>query len=219
VVALLQLTSAMSTRLVVHSECPWPISWLGVFGLDVYPPQRRLSDACWGVADLAAPSGTRRGCQVLQTTRQCALPPPSRGGQTSKKEFTMNLMNPKKIAAGAVIAGALGLPALALGVGVGTASADPGPPCWGPSCQGGDHRGDGQPWRPDQWRPDQNQWRPDQWRPDRGDWDQGSWDRRGIDDARWDHQPFNWQGQRVEPYWDQDRGAWGFWFLGFWIPL
>jgi hypothetical protein len=34
-----------------------------------------------------------------------------------------------------------------------------------------------------------------------------------------DHQPFNWQGQRVEPYFDNDRGAWGFSFLGLWIPL
>ena len=42
---------------------------------------------------------------------------------------------------------------------------------------------------------------------------------RGLDDARGDHQPFNWQGQRVEPYFDNDRGAWGFWFLGLWIPL
>ncbi|MDT5289840.1 MAG: hypothetical protein QOF88_4729, partial [Mycobacterium sp.] len=25
--------------------------------------------------------------------------------------------------------------------------------------------------------------------------------------------------QRVEPYFDNDRGAWGFWFLGLWIPL
>ena len=43
--------------------------------------------------------------------------------------------------------------------------------------------------------------------------------QRGVDDARGDHQPFNWQGQRVEPYFDNDRGAWGFWFLGLWIPL
>ena len=68
-----------------------------------------------------------------------------------------------------------------------------------------------------QWRPDQ--WQGNQWRPDQGGWDQRPWDQRGIDDARFDHQPFNWQGQQVEPYWDQDRGAWGFWFLGTWIPL
>ena len=119
-------------------------------------------------------------------------------------------MNLKKFAAGAAIAGALGLPAVALGVGVGTASADPGQ-CWQPNnCQGDwQHGGD-------------NQWRPDQWQGDQGrpsGWDQRPGDQRGIDDARFDHQPFNWHGQRVEPYWDQSRGAWGFWFLGAWIPL
>ncbi|MCW2626817.1 hypothetical protein [Mycobacterium sp.] len=126
------------------------------------------------------------------------------------------------VARGAIV-GALGFSALGLGVGLGTASADPWQPCWAQNCQGDqrgdggqDHRGDGRPWG-DQWRPDQ--WRPDQGRQDQGGWDQRQWDQRGIDDARWDHQPFNWQGQRVEPYWDQDRGAWGFWFLGFWIPL
>ena len=144
-------------------------------------------------------------------------PAPLRGGRTSKERFTMDV---KKIAAGAVIAGALGLPALSLGVGVGvgvgTASADPGP-CWAPNCHGDSNWGDGDQRRPDQWQG--NQWRPDQWRPDQGGWDQRRWDQRGIDDARFDHQPFNWQGQQVEPYWDQDRGAWGFWFLGAWIPL
>lgn len=125
-------------------------------------------------------------------------------------------MNLKKIAAGAVIAGALGLPALALEVGIGTASADPGP-CWAQNCQGDNDRGNDHQWRPDQFRPDQ--FRPDQWRPDQRDWDQRPWDQRGVDDARFDHQPFNWQGQRVEPYWDQDHNAWGFWFLGVWIPL
>jgi hypothetical protein len=130
-------------------------------------------------------------------------------------------MNLKKVVAQAAIAGALGLPALALGVGAGTASADPGQPCWAQNCQG-DHRGDGgQDPRGvggdgRQWG---DQWRPDQWRPDQGGWDQRPWDQRGIDDARFDHQPFDWQGQRVEPYWDQGRGAWGFWFLGLWIRL
>jgi hypothetical protein len=131
----------------------------------------------------------------------------------------------KTVARGAIV-GALGFSALGLGVGLGTASADPWQPCWAQNCQGDqrgdggqDHRGDGGDGRQwgDQWRPDQ--WRPDQWRPDQGGWDQRPWDQRGIDDARGDHQPFNWQGQRVDPYWDQDRGAWGFWFFGLWIPL
>jgi hypothetical protein len=130
-------------------------------------------------------------------------------------------MNLKKHVAQAAIAAALGGSALALGVGASPASADPGQPCW-QDCQG-DHRGDGpqgnrgddHQWgdqgRPDQWR--QGQWQPDQ----RGDW--RPWDQRGIDDARFDHQPFNWQGQRVEPYWDQGRNAWGFWLGPIWIPL
>ena len=154
-------------------------------------------------------------------------------------------MSFKKTLARSAIVGALGFSALGLGVGLGTASADHGnggQPCWPQSCQG-DQRGDGgqnyrgnggdggqnyrgdggegrqwgDQWRPDQWRPDQ--WRPDQWRPDQGGWDQRPWDQRGFDDARGDHQPFNWQGQRVEPYFDNDRRAWGFWFLGLWIPL
>jgi hypothetical protein len=130
-------------------------------------------------------------------------------------------MNVKKDVAKGAIAAALGLSALGLGVGAGTASADPGQPCWQQNCQG-DHRGDGDghQWG-DQGRPDQ--WHPDQWRPDQGwnqrPWDQRPWDQRGIDDARFDHQPFNWQGQRVEPYWDEGQGAWGFWFFGLWIPL
>ena len=130
-------------------------------------------------------------------------------------------MNLKKHVAKAAIAAALGGSALALAVGASPASADPGQPCW-QNCQG-DHRGDGpqdnrgddHQWG-DQGRPDQ--WRQDQWQPDqRGDW--RPWDQRGIDDARFDHQPFDWQGQRVEPYWDQFRNAWGFWLGPIWIPL
>ena len=144
-------------------------------------------------------------------------------------------MSFKKTVARSAIVGALGFSALGLGVGLGTASADHGnggQPCWPQSCQG-DQRGDGgqnyrgnggdggQNYRGDggdgrQWG---DQWRSDQWRPDQGGWDQRPWDQRGVDDARGDHQPFNWQGQRVDPYFDNNRGAWGFWFLGLWIPL
>jgi hypothetical protein len=28
-----------------------------------------------------------------------------------------------------------------------------------------------------------------------------------------------YNGQRVEPVFDHDRGGWGFWFFGLWIPL
>ena len=132
-------------------------------------------------------------------------------------------MSLKRTVARAAIVGAIGSSALGLGFGIGTASADPGQQCWPQNCQGDqrgdngwDHRGDNRP-ADDQWHPDQ--WRPDQGRADQGGWDQRSWDQRGIDDARFDHQPFNWQGQRVEPYFDNDRGAWGFWFFGMWIPV
>jgi hypothetical protein len=131
-------------------------------------------------------------------------------------------MNLAKVAAQAAITGALGFGALGLGVGAGTASADPGPgACGAPFCNspGNDGRGDrdrgnGNDFRPQQWdqRDRDPQWGPQQW-------DQRDWNQRGIDDGRFDHQPFNWQGQRVEPYFDNDRSAWGFWFLGAWIPL
>lgn len=143
-------------------------------------------------------------------------------------------MNVKKDVAKGAIAAVLGLSALGLGTGAGIASADPGQPCFQQNCQGdGPHRGDqdgrgngndrgnglndhqwGDQGPGDQWRPDRGG---DQWRPDQGD--QRPWDQRGPDDARFDHQPFNWQGQRVEPYWDQYRAAWGFWFFGMWMPL
>jgi hypothetical protein len=45
------------------------------------------------------------------------------------------------------------------------------------------------------------------------------WQRRGIDQARGDHQPFNWHGQQVTPIPAGNGAGWGFWFLGTWIPL
>ncbi|MDT5328856.1 MAG: hypothetical protein QOF31_153 [Mycobacterium sp.] len=123
-------------------------------------------------------------------------------------------MSFKKTVARSAIVAALGFSALGLGVGLGTASADHGnggQPCWPQNCQG-DQRGDGgqdQRGGGGDGRQFGDQWRPNQ-RP---------WDQRGLDDARGDHQAFDWQGQRVEPYFDNDRGAWGFWFLGVWVPL
>ena len=39
------------------------------------------------------------------------------------------------------------------------------------------------------------------------------WNHRGIDQGRHDHQPFNWNGQQVNPVPDGQRPqAWGFWF-------
>ena len=115
-------------------------------------------------------------------------------------------MKLKRIAAQAAIASALG--ASALGIGAGLASADPGGhgPCWGPYCQGDNRGDDGHGDRGDRGHGD-----------DFRDYDR--WDQRGIDQGRWDHRPFNYQGQRVEPYYDNFRGAWGFWFFGVWVSL
>jgi hypothetical protein len=128
-------------------------------------------------------------------------------------------MNAKHLAAAAVTA--IGIGALGLGIGAGTASAAPvlnDPPCW--TCGGGhggwgggDRGGWGGGGDRSGWGGggDRSGWG--------GDRSQLGWDQRGIDDGRFDHQPFNWQGQRVDPYWDAGRNAWGFWFLGIWIPL
>jgi len=112
-------------------------------------------------------------------------------------------MSWNKIAAAGAIAGTLGL--AAIGVGAGTASADPGgghggPPCF--YCQIDGHHDNG--------RDDRGGQRYD---------DYDHWDQRGIDNGRYDHRPFNYQGQRVEPYWDNDRAVWGFWFFGIFIAL
>jgi hypothetical protein len=45
------------------------------------------------------------------------------------------------------------------------------------------------------------------------------WHGRGVDQGRFDHQPFNWMGQQVNPVQSGDGNGWGFWFLGQWIPL
>ena len=129
----------------------------------------------------------------------------------------------------AAIVAAFGFGALGVGVGLGTASADNGngngsggQPCWPQTCPG-DQRGGGGQDQPrgdgGDNRPLRDQWQPDQGQQNQGGWDQRPWDQRGIDDARGDHHPFNWQGQRVEPYFDNYRSAWGFSFLGLWIPL
>ncbi|APE15291.1 hypothetical protein BOH72_08730 [Mycobacterium sp. WY10] len=132
------------------------------------------------------------------------------------------------LAAGITIAG--------LTVGAAPALADPGPGpgpgqcgfqgCQGPGQRGpdgpgGDRRGPG----PADWRggpgggPGGPQWRGDDdrgWRPGPPPPDLG-W--RGIDQGRWDHQPFNYNGNWVSPVFDQGYQAWGFWLFGVWIPL
>jgi hypothetical protein len=89
------------------------------------------------------------------------------------------------------------------GVGLGTASADQ----WGcdrpgtPQC--GDHRDDHR----------------NDYRDDRGGAGPVDWHGRGVDQGRFDHQPFNWMGQQVNPVQSADGNGWGFWFLGQWVPL
>lgn len=98
----------------------------------------------------------------------------------------------KKSVGVAAMAAAIGVSGV-LGLGIGTASADPGPGCDRPGapCEHRDDRGP----QPDQWH------------------------GRGIDQGRRDHQPFDWNGQRVTPMPAGDGHGWGFWFLGTWIPL
>ena len=92
-------------------------------------------------------------------------------------------------AAAPVLAGAIALAGL-LGVGIGTASADPGRPCGAPNT-------------PACAPAPQN----------------NNWQGRNIDQARGDHQPFMYNGHRVEPLRAGNGDGWGFWFLGQWIRL
>jgi hypothetical protein len=79
-------------------------------------------------------------------------------------------------------------------VGPGTASADPWHGCDRPGAWECDHHDDRGPSPVD-------------------------WHSRGIDEGRWDHQPFNWNGRQVTPLPAGDGNGWGFWFLDQWIPL
>lgn len=110
-------------------------------------------------------------------------------------------MTVKRAIYASTLAAGVGLAGV-LGVGLGTASADPGRPCnapGAPACND-QHRNDGRP----------------------GD-DRGQapvdWHQRGIDQARGDHQPFNWNGQQVTPMPAGNGIGWGFWFNGSWIAL
>lgn len=96
------------------------------------------------------------------------------------------------------LAAGIGLAGL-LGLGLQTASAEPGPDCNRPGNQqcGNQHNDN---------------------RNDRGP-APVDWNHRGIDQGRADHQPFNWNGHQVTPMPAADGHGWGFWFLGTWIPL
>lgn len=131
----------------------------------------------------------------------------------------------------------LGVAAAGLTAGTVPAVADPGPaPCAFQGCQGPGPRGPAGPPgdRPgDQWGPGPAEWRGDpgrgpggpQWR---GDGDDRGWRPppppadlgwRGIDQGRFDHQPFNYLGHWVSPVFDPGYNNWGFWLFGAWIPL
>jgi hypothetical protein len=105
------------------------------------------------------------------------------------------------------LAAGVGLAGL-FGVGLGTASANPGqcntpgqPPC------GQDQHDNGR---------GNNQGRNDN---DGRNNAPANWQGRGVDQGRQDHQPFNWNGQQVTPMQAGNGAGWGFWFLGVWIPL
>jgi hypothetical protein len=102
------------------------------------------------------------------------------------------------------LAAGVGLAGL-FGVGLGTASANPGqcntpgqPPC------GQDQHDNG--------RGNDN-------RGPNGGGAPANWQGRGVDQGRQDHQPFNWNGQQVTPMPAGNGAGWGFWFGPVWIPL
>lgn len=104
-------------------------------------------------------------------------------------------MNITRAVAASTLAAGISLTGL-LGSGLGTASAEPDCNAPGrPACD--QRRDDGRP----------------------GDNRGIDWRNRGIDQARGDHQPFNWNGQQVTPMQAGNGAGWGFWFLGTWIPL
>lgn len=113
-------------------------------------------------------------------------------------------MTVKKAIYASTLAAGVGLAGL-FGVGLGTASAQPGPSCnapGAPQCQDLQRYGGGH----------------DNKNNNRGP-APVDWHQRGVDQARGDHQPFNWNGQQVTPMPAGNGAGWGFWFLGTWIPL
>jgi hypothetical protein len=111
-------------------------------------------------------------------------------------------MTIKRAIYASTLAAGVGLAGL-FGVGLGTASAEPGPQCNAPNrppCGQDQH---------------DNQGRGD----DRGGPAPMDWNHRGIDQGRGDHQPFNWNGQQVYPVPAGNGQGWGFWFGPIWIPL
>jgi hypothetical protein len=136
-------------------------------------------------------------------------------------------MNIKRLTCASAMTVAVGAATLALGSGV--AAAQPGPPpcnfgnCQGEGPGGPDHGPGGWPGGPDRGPGGPGGWPGDDHRGDHR-WDPPpppppnlGW--RGIDQGRWDHQPFNYNGNWVTPVFDPGYNAWGFWLFGIWIPL
>ncbi|MUL48048.1 hypothetical protein FZI85_02740 [Mycobacterium sp. CBMA293] len=126
--------------------------------------------------------------------------------------------NFKRAVTASTLAAGIGVTGL-FGIGLAGASADPGqcPPNV-PCGQHDDHHDNRGPDGRDQGRdqgPGQAPGRDDNWHDNQG----RDWQHRGIDDARGDHQPFNYNGQWVNPVWDGGHNAWGFWLGPIWIPL
>jgi hypothetical protein len=121
--------------------------------------------------------------------------------------MTMNL---KRMVVASVAAAGIGAAGL-FGLGIGTASADPGQ-CGGPNngwCNNGPNNGHDNNWNNGPNNGPNNNW-------NNGPVD---WQHRDVNQARQDHQPFNWNGQWVQPMPAGNGIGWGFWFLGQWIPL
>jgi hypothetical protein len=109
------------------------------------------------------------------------------------------------------VAAGIGLAGV-LGVGLATASADPGCNAPGKPACGQDQHNNG---------PGPNQGSGGPGGPNQGPGGPGpaGWHNRGVDQGRQDHQPFNWNGQEVTPMPAGNGAGWGFWFGGVWIPL
>ena len=109
------------------------------------------------------------------------------------------------------LAAGVGLAGL-FGVGLGTASANPGqcntpgqPPCGQDQHNGQNNGQNNGPNNGQNWGQNQN--------------GPVKWQGRGVDQGRQDHQPFNWNGQQVTPLPAGNGQGWGFWFGPVWIPL
>ena len=145
-------------------------------------------------------------------------------------------MDIKRVTCASVLA--LGVGVAGLSGGTGVASADPGPqPCGFPGCPapGGPSWDHGGPDGPSPWdHPGPSPWdhpAPSAW-DHRGPDGPSPWDHnpgwgppppelawRSIDQARFDHQPFAYNGRWVTPIFEPGFNQWGFWFFGIWVPL